>query len=103
MAEILDQYAGKVQWLIARNHRDSTELAMFDNSKSRKRLFDAGAVEVDVPCLAEITKNRLQMANLTVGNGRSSEKLHLLDQSRCMRFHAFMQNQFDKARTLLAP
>ena len=103
MVEILDQYIGKVQWLIAKNYRDSAELVMFDNSKSRKRLLDAGAIEVDVPCLAEITKNRLQMANLTVGAGRSSEKLHLLDQSRCMRFHAFMQNQLDKAKTLLAP
>lgn len=103
MAEILDRYSGKVQWLVARNYRDSAELVMFDKSNSHKRLLEAGAVEVDVPCLAEITKNRLQMANLTVGKGRTSEKLHLLDQSRCMRFHAFMQNQFDKARALLLP
>jgi len=61
------------------------------------------AAEVEVPCLSEITKNRLQMLNLTVGKGRSNEKLHLLDQSRCVRFHAYMQNQFDKARKLLVP
>jgi hypothetical protein len=103
MAEIVDRYAGRVQWLIAKNYRDSAELTMFDSSKSRKKLSELGAIEVDVPCLAEITKNRLQMANLTVGNGRTSEKLHLLDQSRCVRFHAYMENQFDKVRTLLVP
>jgi len=29
--------------------------------------------------------------------------LHLLDQSRCLRFHSYMQNQFDKAQKLLLP
>ena len=102
-AEIADRYGDRVKWLIAKNYRDSAELAMFDASKTRKRLLELGAVEVDVPCLAELTKNRLQTFNLTVGRGRSSDKLHLLDQSRCLRFHAYMQNQFDKVRTLLAP
>jgi hypothetical protein len=50
-----------------------------------------------------MTKNRLQTFNLTVGNGRTSDKLHILDQSRCVRFHAYMENQFDKAQTLLVP
>ena len=102
-AEVADRYGDRVKWLIAKNYRDSAELAMFDASKTRKRLLELGAVEVDVPCLAELTKNRLQTFNLTVGRGRSSDKLHLLDQSRCVRFHAYMQNQFDKVRTLLAP
>ena len=102
-AEIADRYGDRVKWLIAKNYRDSAELAMFDASKTRKRLLELSAVEVDVPCLAELTKNRLQTFNLTVGRGRSSDKLHLLDQSRCVRFHAYMQNQFDKVRTLLAP
>ena len=102
-AEIADRYGNRVKWLIAKNYRDSAELAMFDASKTRKRLLELGAAEVDVPCLAELTKNRLQTFNLTVGRGRSSDKLHLLDQSRCVRFHAYMQNQFDKVRTLLAP
>ena len=94
-AEIVDRYGEHVHWLIAKNYRDSAELPMFDASKTRKRLLDLGAVEVGVPCLAELTKNRLQSFNLTVGNGRSNPKLHLLDQSRCVRFHAYMQNQFD--------
>ncbi len=102
-AEVADRYGDRVKWLIAKNYRDSAELAMFDASKTRKRLLELGAVEVDVPCLAELTKNRLQTFNLTVGRGRSSDKLHLLDQSRCVRFHAYMQNEFDKVRTLLAP
>lgn len=102
-AEIADRYGDRVKWLIAKNYRDSAELAIFDASKTRKRLLELGAVEVEIPCLAELTKNRLQTFNLTVGRGRSSEKLHLLDQSRCVRFHAYMQNQFDKVRTLLAP
>jgi hypothetical protein len=102
-AEIVDRYGERVQWLIAKNYRDSAELTIFDVSKTRKRLLDLGAIEVDVPCLAELTKNRLQAFNLTVGKGRTSDKLHLLDQSRCVRFHSYMQNQLDNARTLLAP
>jgi hypothetical protein len=102
-ADVLDQYGKKVRWLIAKNYRDSTELPLFDASDTRKRLKEAGALEVEVPCLSEMTKNQLQKFNLTVGHGRSSEKLHILDQSRCVRFHAYMQNEFDTARTLLAP
>ena len=102
-ADVLDEYGKRVHWLVAKNYRDSTELTLFDNSDTRKRLRDFGAIEVEVPCLSEVTKNQLQQFNLTVGNGRSSEKLHLLDRSRCVRFHAYMQNQFDTARTLLAP
>jgi hypothetical protein len=102
-ADVLDEYGKRVHWLVAKNYRDSTELTLFDNSDTRKRLRDFGAIEVEVPCLSEVTKNQLQQFNLTVGNGRSSEKLHRLDQSRCVRFHAYMQNQFDTARTLLAP
>jgi len=102
-ADVLDEYGKRVHWLVVKNYRDSTELRLFDDSDTRKRLKDFGAIEVEVPCLSEVTKNYLQMFNLTVGKGRSSEKLHLLDQSRCLRFHAYMQNQFDKAQKLLLP
>ena len=102
-ADVLDEYGKRVHWLVAKNYRDSTELRLFDDSDTRKRLRDFGAIEVEVPCLSEVTKNWLQTFNLTVGKGRTSEKLHLLDQSRCLRFHAYMQNQFDKAQNLLLP
>jgi hypothetical protein len=102
-ADVLDAYGDQVHWLVAKNYRDSTELRLFDESDTRKRLRDFGAIEVEVPCLSEVTKNCLQMFNLTVGKGRTCEKLHLLDQSRCLRFHAYMRTQFDKAKTLLLP
>jgi hypothetical protein len=102
-ADVLDQYGGKVRWLVAKNYRDSTELKLFNDSETRERLLEFGAIEVEVPCLSEVTKNHLQRLNLTVGKGRTCETLHLLDQSRCLRFHAYMQNQFDKARKLLLP
>jgi len=60
-------------------------------------------VEIDVPCLTEVTRNRLQEANLTVGRGREAEQLHLLDRSRCVRFHQKMAAEFAKARPLLVP
>ena len=100
-AEVLEAYGDQVKWLIVRNYRDSDELTMFDGAQTRKRLKAVGAIEIDVPCLAEMTKNRLQMLNLTVGRGRTAEKLHLLDRSRCARFHAFMEGQFTQAETLL--
>jgi hypothetical protein len=102
-ADVLDVYGNRVHWLVAKNHRDSSELRLFDGSDTRKRLLDFGAIEVEVPCMSEVTKNCLQMLNLTVGKGRANDKLHLLDQSRCLRFHAYMRNQFDKAQNLLLP
>jgi hypothetical protein len=101
IAELLDTHGGRVRWLVARNLRDSDSL--FAQSNSRKKLAELGAVEIDVPCLAEVTRNHLQAANLTVGRGRTAEQLHLLDRSRCVRFHQRMAEEFTKARALLIP
>ena len=103
IADVVDGYGERVRWLVARNRRDGGQLALFDQSNSRRRLADLGAIEVDVPCLADVTKNRLQLANLTVGRGRTAEPLHLLDRSRCVRYHAHMAAQFGSARALLLP
>lgn len=102
IAELLDTHGARVQWLVARNLRDGGALDLFAQSNSRRRLMELGAVEVDVPCLTEVTRNRLQAANLTVGRGRNSDALHLLDRSRCVHYHARMQAEFGKARALLA-
>ena len=103
IAELLDSHGPRVRWLVARNLRAGESLDLFGQSNARKRLAGFGAVEVDVPCLAEVTRNRLQESNLTVGRGRESAALHLLDQSRCVRFHARMKEEFGKARELLLP
>ena len=103
IAELLDGYGPKVRWLVVRNLRDGDNLSLFAQSNSRKVLADLGAVEIDVPCLTEVTRNRLQEANLTVGRGREAAQLHLLDRSRCVRFHQKMAAEFAKARPLLVP
>jgi hypothetical protein len=103
IAELLDTHGERVSWLVVRNLRDGDSLSLFAQSNSRKRLADLGAVEVDVPCLAEVTRNRLQDTNLTVGRGRTAAPLHLLDRSRCVRFHTRMAVEFSKARALLVP
>ncbi len=100
-AELIDAYAGRVHWLVVRNLRDNDTLPLFAQSNSRRRLAELGAVEIDVPCLFEVTRNRLQQANLTVGRGREAGQLHLLDRSRCVRFHERMAMEFTKARALL--
>lgn len=103
IAELLDSHGGRVRWLVARNLKEGDALPTFSQSNARRRLADLGAVEIDVPCLAEVTRNRLQAANLTVGRGRQAEELHLLDRSRCLRFHERMREEFGKARELLIP
>jgi hypothetical protein len=72
-------------------------------SKTRQRLSAHGAIEIEVPCLAEVTRNRLQLTNCTVGRGRISTELHLLDRSRCVRFHERMAEEFGKTGRLLVP
>lgn len=101
IAELLDGYGERVRWLVARNLRDSDTLPLFAQSTSRRRLQDLGAVEIDVPGLAEVTRNKLQQANLTVGRGRHADELHVLDRSRCVRYHERMAAEFAKAQGLL--
>jgi len=100
IADLVDAYSSRVRWLIARNRRDGAQLIGFDQSNCRRQLLELGAIEIDVPFLADVTRNRLQDTNLTVGRGRTSERLHLLDRSRCVRYHAHMAEEFAKARTL---
>lgn len=101
IADLVDNYGDRVDWLVARNHRDGPQLMLFDQSRSRQRLRDLKAVEIDVPALAEVTRNRLQLADLTVGRGRDAAELHLLDRSRCARYHAQLAEELAKARALL--
>ncbi len=103
IAELLDTHGPRVRWLVAQNLRDGSALSQFEQSKSRQRLIELGAAEMIVPCLAEVTRHRLQAANLTVGRGRIADALHLLDRSRCVRFHEHMAVEFAKARDLLLP
>jgi hypothetical protein len=100
-AELVETYAGRVRWLVVRNHRDGESLHLYENSQARRALRELGAGEVSVLCLIEVTRNRLQHANLTVGKGRFSEKLPILDRSRCIRFHDLMTGEFLKAGDLL--
>ena len=103
IAELIDSHGGRVRWLVARNLKDGDTLATFAQSNAQRRLVEFGAIEIDVPCLAEVTRNRLQAANLTVGRGRQASELHLLDRSRCLRFHERMKEEFAKAGDLLRP
>jgi hypothetical protein len=103
IAELLDSHGTRVRWLVARNLRGGDSLDLFGQSKSRRRLADLHAVEIEVPCLADVTRNRLQTANLTVGRGREANELHLLDRSRCVRFHERMKEELGKARQLILP
>jgi hypothetical protein len=100
-ADVLEEHGKNVRWLVARNYRDSARLPMFDETQTRKKLAGLGAIEIDVPCLSETTRNKLQLANLTVGKGRKSEKLPILDRSRCEQFHARMSEEFKKAKGVL--
>ncbi|MBP6505919.1 MAG: hypothetical protein KA257_00010 [Opitutaceae bacterium] len=101
IAELLDSHGERVRWLVVRNFRDGPNLNLFGQSNARKRLSELKAVEIDLPCLAEVTRNQLQTANLTVGKGRTATPLHLLDRSRCIRFHTHMAGELAKARELL--
>lgn len=101
VANLVETYGSRVRWLVARNLRDGPRLPIFDESATRKKLLAHGAVELDVPCLAEVTRNRLQLANLTVSRGRTAEQLPVLDRSRCVRFHHRMAEEFRKAEKVL--
>lgn len=103
IANLLDFYGNRVRWLVARNLRDRDSLDLYMRSNSRKMLADYGAIEIDVPCLADVTRQKLQLVNLTVGRGQSSDDLFLLDRSRCVRFHNQMEAEFGKAGRLLVP
>ncbi|WP_043581888.1 division plane positioning ATPase MipZ [Geminisphaera colitermitum] len=103
IADLIDVFQNRVRWLVARNLRDGDNLGLYMNSRTRKKLAGYGAVEIDIPCLAEITREKLQRANLTVGRGRSSDDLYVIDRSRCVRFHDRMEAEFARAGALLLP
>ena len=103
IADLLDEYEDRVRWLVVRNCRDTPLLTMYDESQTRKRLQNLGAIEIEVPCLTEVTRSKLQLNNLTVGKGRTASKIHLLDRSRCQRFYEKIEAELEKARSLVLP
>jgi len=103
IADLLDEYQDRVRWLVVRNYRDTANITMYDESKTRERMQTIGTLEIEVPCLTEVTRNKLQLSNLTVSKGRNSTTVHLLDRSRCETFHEAMAAQFDKAKGVILP
>jgi len=103
IADLLDEYHDRVSWLVVRNYRDTSTITMYDGSKTREKLQAKGTLEIEVPCLTEVTRNKLQMCNLTVSKGCASPIVHLLDRSRCQTFHQAMAAQFDKAKGVILP
>jgi hypothetical protein len=102
-ADVLDDYGKRVNWLVVKNYRDSTELKMFDESDTRKGFRILALSKWRCPVYPRSPKTDCRCSISRSARVVSSDKLHILDQSRCVRFHAYMQNQFDKARTLLVP
>ncbi len=100
-ADVAESYQNHVRWLVVRNYRDTYRLAMYDPSRTRETLQSLGAIEIEVPCLSEVTRNKLQVPNLTGAGGGVSEKLYILDRSRCLQFHARMRTEFEKVKHLL--
>jgi hypothetical protein len=103
IADLMDEYNDRVRWLVIRNYRDTSAITMYDESKTRERLQSKGTLEIEVPCMTEATRNKLQMSNLTVRKGCASTNLHLLDRSRCQTFHQAMISQFEKAKGVILP
>lgn len=101
VATLVERYGSQVSWLVLRNLVRGPTLPLFDASQTRQRLLDAGASECSIPVLAEVTRNRLQLANLTVADGRSDPGLALLDRSRCVRFMNEVAAQLRAAEDLL--
>ncbi len=85
-----------VDFFLSHHRADLPRLMPDENaSKTQERLQAKGVLEIEVPCLTEATRNKLQMSNLTVGKGCTSPKAHLLDWSRCKTFDAEMDAQFE--------
>lgn len=101
VADLLDRHGSAVRWIVARNLRDGPQLPLFDASATRKRLLDVGAAEIEIPCLAELTRNRLQLANLSVAAGQTAAQLPVLDRSRCVRYVQAVSQQLNAARRIL--
>ena len=68
-------------------------------------LFVGGGIlafkNLPVEALPDVTDTQVQVIPLF--RGRAAEELHLLDRSRCIRFHTRMAEEFGKAGDLLIP
>src|ERR1700677_4040133 len=62
IADLMDEYQDRVHWLVVRNYRDTSAITMYDESKTRERLQAKGTLEIEVPCLTEETRNKLQLS-----------------------------------------
>ena len=66
-----------MRWLVVRNYRDTSAITMYDGSKTRERLQAKGTLEIEVSCLTEVTRDQLQMSNLSVSFAINSGPLLL--------------------------
>jgi len=84
--ETLEKVGSQVNWLVIKNHKTVGHTDMWDKSEARKIALDLGAREIILPKLDEHLISKLQRESLTVGRAGQSEKLNMLDRSRCLKY-----------------
>jgi hypothetical protein len=93
---------GRVDWLIAKNHKTVSHTDMWDRSEARAEALRFGAREIVLEKLPEHLISRLQMTNQTIARaGEDAERFSLWDRQRLKKYARALYAQFDEQRDIL--
>ena len=101
-AQLVEEFADRVDWLLVRNARDGASMPMYENSRFRARVLqELHGVEAELPLLHRSVMGVLQKHNLTPQAGTTSEHVFLLDRQRCLNFCRAWFAALDQAKEVL--
>lgn len=101
---IAEAFGDRCQYLVVKNQAFTEDFAIYDTSKTRKRLLkDLAAKEMTMPKLHDRLVTLLQQHNLPVGQAAQSPQFTLMDRQRLKNWQRQFHEQINAVRSFLLP
>ena len=101
---ITNAFDNRCRYLVVKNRGLSEHFAIYDASKTRKRLLnELAAKEMTMPKLHDWLVALLQKVNLPVGSAIQHEKFSLMDRQRLKNWQRQFHEQINSIRQIILP
>lgn len=101
---IAKAFNDQCRYLVVKNHALTEQFAIYDASKTRKRLLnELAAKEMTMPKLHDWLVASLHQVNLSVGQAIQHQKFSLMDRQRLKNWQRQFHEQIDAVREVVLP
>lgn len=91
----------KVNWIIVKNFKQAKSLSLWEESATRKMAQELGAIEIELPKLAEHLAVFLTSRSMPVGIAAQCPEISILDRQRYITYWRNLKAELEKAEAYI--